>query len=657
MFPQVSVGKIYILEIMFFLYPEGYVMTFPIDLSSYTPLTFSPAQKGLSDEQRDALLKNINLVRDAIVFFTALANTKGLGGHTGGAYDIVPELLIVDGFIRGSESCYPVFFDEAGHRVAAQYIMAALNGHNTIESLLHYREFGQGLYGHPERNEKNGIFFSSGRLGHLWSYVNGIAEANPEKTVFMFGSDGSQQEGDDAEAARYAVARNLNIILLIDDNDVTIAGHPTEYMQGYDVCATLEGHRVPVRECAGEDVDTLFTHIQEALVGQGPAAVVCKRLMAVGVPGIEGLSKGHDVVPVDMAVEYLKSRGHAAAVAMLELGTAKQAKPVFLGSSAETGKNRDAFGKIVCEILEGIDDPQADVLVVDSDLEGSCGLHHIRKKFPQVYVHGGIMERNNFSVAAGFGAERGKQGIFGTFSAFQEMIISEITMARLNNANVLAHFSHSGVDDMADNTCHFGINNFFADNGLVEHDTTRLYFPADPLQLDAILKTVFHDPGLRFIYSTRSATPFILNTAGEKLYGKGYTFRPDKDEVVREGSAGYIISYGEMLYRCLHVVEELNQEGVHVGLINKPVLNIVDEEMLARVGSSPAVLVVETQNVKTGLGSRLGSQLLERGLTPAYGCMGTWKDGAGGLSEQIPYQGMGLDDIKKKVLGLMKNPG
>jgi hypothetical protein len=39
-----------------------------------------------------------------------------------------------------------------------------------------------------------------------------------------------------------------------------------------------------------------------------------------------------------------------------------------------------------------------------------------------------------------------------TFSAFSEMILSELTMARLNFANVLTHFSHSGVDEMADNT-------------------------------------------------------------------------------------------------------------------------------------------------------------------------------------------------------------
>ena len=35
--------------------------------------------------------------------------------------------------------------------------------------------------------------FSSGRLGHVWPFVNGVALANKDKTVFMLGSDGSQQ--------------------------------------------------------------------------------------------------------------------------------------------------------------------------------------------------------------------------------------------------------------------------------------------------------------------------------------------------------------------------------------------------------------------------------------------------------------------------------
>ncbi len=627
-------------------------MVFPIELDKYTPLQFDIKQTKLTEEQFRALTNNIQLVRDCLVFFTALANVKGLGGHTGGAFDIVPEVLIVDGFMKGSSTIHPVYFDEAGHRVAIQYVMAVLNGYKKPEALLHYREYGHGLYGHPERDENNGIFFSSGRLGHLWSYVNGVAEADKSKTVVMFGSDGSQMEGDNAEAARYAVARKLSVKLLIDDNDVTIAGHPSNYMKGYDVARTLAGQGLAVNVGNGEDLNTLFARIQGALVADGPVALVNKRPMAVGVPGIEGSPKGHDVIGVNLAVDYLTARGRSAAVELLQNYPVQKVKESYLGSTPETGKVRDDFGKVICELIDSMEDPATKVLVVDSDLEGSCGLHHIRKNHPEVYVHGGIMERNNYSVAAGFGAEAGRQGIFGTFSAFLEMVVSEITMARLNHANVLAHFSHSGIDDMADNTCHFGINNFFADNAVAEGDVTRLYFPADTLQLRAMLPAIFNDRGLRFLFSTRSATPFLLTESGEKFFGTEYVFRPGKDESIRDGKDGYIVSYGEMTYRCLDAVLQLRQQGMDVGLINKPTLNVIDEEMLAKVGSSPFVLVVESQNSKTGLGIRFGTWLLQRGLHPKYGYLGTSKIGQGGIAEQLPHQGLAVADIMKKVLAL-----
>jgi transketolase C-terminal domain/subunit len=234
------------------------------------------------------------------------------------------------------------------------------------------------------------------------------------------------------------------------------------------------------------------------------------------------------------------------------------------------------------------------------------------------------------------------------------MIISEQTMARLNDANCICHFSHAGVDDMADNTCHFGINNFFADNGLPEDDNTRLYFPADSNQMQAVLKTVFNDEGLRFVFSTRSATPFILDEDGQPRFAGDYTFMSGKDEVIREGDQGVIVSYGEMLYRCLDVVETLRADGIRVSLINKPTLNVVDETMMDQLVKSPFVMVVETQNIKTGLGARFGTWLLERGFNARYARMGTSREGRGGLSEQIPYQGLDPDSIRERVMVLLK---
>src|SRR4051794_419982 len=190
---------------------------FPIDLKSLKPLKLDPGKPSLTDEQRAALQYNIQLARDAIVFFTALAGAKGLAGHTGGAYDTVPEVMIVRAFIANGAPIVPIIYDEAGHRVATQYLLSVLEGAMPAERLLHYREYDSGLPGHPEKLLTPGIAFSSGRLGHLWAFCNGVAMANPGKAVVLLGSDGSQMEGDDAEAARLAVAKGLNIKVLIDD--------------------------------------------------------------------------------------------------------------------------------------------------------------------------------------------------------------------------------------------------------------------------------------------------------------------------------------------------------------------------------------------------------------------------------------------------------
>jgi transketolase C-terminal domain/subunit len=233
------------------------------------------------------------------------------------------------------------------------------------------------------------------------------------------------------------------------------------------------------------------------------------------------------------------------------------------------------------------------------------------------------------------------------------MCVSEITMARLNKSNLLCHFSHAGIDDMADNTCHFGINNMYADNGLEDGYETRLYFPADAHQMTACVNKVFHDPGMRFIFSTRSKVPMILDDAGKEYFGGDYTFTPGKDEVIREGDAGYIVSFGDALYRSLDAVERLRQEGINVGLINKSTLNLIDEEMMTKIGQAPFVLVVESFNRRTGLGSRFGSWLLERGLTPKYAYLGVHEEGCGGLWEQFSYQGIDPEGIMSHVKGLI----
>jgi len=632
---------------------------FPIDLKQLRPLQLDPSRGALTDAQKTDLRHNIQLCRDAIVFFTALAGAKGLSGHTGGAYDTVPEVMIIRGFIANGAPIVPVFYDEAGHRVATQYLLAVLDGAMPAERLLHYREFDSGLPGHPEKQLTPGVHFSSGRLGHLWAFCNGVAMANPDKAVVLLGSDGSQMEGDDAEAARLAVAHQLNIKILVDDNNVTIAGHPQQYMPGYDLSRTLAGYGLTLSTTMGEDLDALYTDLARVFSDTRPQAVVIKRPMAAGIPGAEGSPSAHEVLKAETAIRYLEAHGQAEAIAVLKAAQPEKC-PLSYRGSAGVGKNRDDFGKILNGILDQMSPAQriASVRVFDNDLEGSCGLHHVRKEHPEVFIRGGIMERGNYSAAAGFGSQPGKQGIFATFSAFLEMCVSEITMARLNFANVLAHFSHSGVDDMADNTCHFGINSMFADGGVTPvhgEDTTRLYFPADRHQFAACVQRIFNDPGLRFLFTTRAPVPDILDAAGKPLYA-GKPFEPGKDSIVRAAppGGGYIVAVGETVYRALDALITLAEQGIKLGLVNKSTLNVSDPEMMARLAQAPFVLVTEGWNVRTGLGSRFGSELLRAGFKGRYDHLGTHREGCGGLWQQMGHQGLDPAGIARAVKALVE---
>ncbi|MCA9067136.1 MAG: transketolase, partial [Planctomycetaceae bacterium] len=168
-------------------------------------------------------------------------------------------------------------------------------------------------------------------------------------------------------------------------------------------------------------------------------------------------------------------------------------------------------------------------------------------------------------------------------------------------------------------------------------------------------KRIYGDEGLRFIFSTRSGVPDLLNENGGKLFGEGYTFTPGKDDVVREGTAGYIVSFGETVYRALDAVIRLKEAGHDVGLICKSTLNVYDEEMMKKLAASPAVLVAESFNVSTGLGSRFGTELLKRGFRGSYNNIGTNREGSGGLWQQMGYQGIDADGIMAAMKALVQS--
>jgi transketolase C-terminal domain/subunit len=90
-----------------------------------------------------------------------------------------------------------------------------------------------------------------------------------------------------------------------------------------------------------------------------------------------------------------------------------------------------------------------------------------------------------------------------------------------------------------------------------------------------------------------------------------------------------------------------------VGLVNKSTLNVYDEAMMQRLAGAPFILVAEGWNVKTGLGSRFGTELLKRGFKGRYANIGVHREGSGGLWQQIGYQGLDSAGIAEAIRALV----
>ena len=104
-----------------------------------------------------------------------------------------------------------------------------------------------------------------------------------------------------------------------------------------------------------------------------------------------------------------------------------------------------------------------------------------------------------------------------------------------------------------------------------------------------------------------------------------------------------------MLYRCLDAVTQLKEQGIDIGLINKPTLNAIDETMIKKVGASKLVAFVESQNEKSGFGNNYAKALLQHNLTPKFLHLAAIKPGQGGIWEQIPHQELDPASIVKKI--------
>lgn len=149
------------------------------------------------------------------------------------------------------------FILSKGHAALGLYVVLNAAGHISDEELATFYKDGTKLPAHPAPNAFPEIPFATGSLGHGFPIGNGIAKANQlaqnDLRTFVLMSDGETNEGTTWEAAHFAVAHQLeNLIILIDKNNI----------QGFDKTEKVLGETANAEKfkLIGFDVEEIDGH-------------------------------------------------------------------------------------------------------------------------------------------------------------------------------------------------------------------------------------------------------------------------------------------------------------------------------------------------------------------------------------------------------------
>ena len=197
-----------------------------------------------------------------------------------------------------------------GHGSMLIYSLLHLTGFSlSMDDIKNFRQLHSKTAGHPEYGYADGIETTTGPLGQ--GITNAVGMAIAERTLaaqfnkpgheivdhntFVFMGDGCLMEGLSHESCALAGTLGLGkLIAFWDDNDISIDGHITDWMEK-DVGGRFESYGWHViRNVDGHDADAINAAIVAAKAETAkPSLICCKTTIGFGSPNLAGTHDCH----------------------------------------------------------------------------------------------------------------------------------------------------------------------------------------------------------------------------------------------------------------------------------------------------------------------------------------------------------------------------
>jgi 1-deoxy-D-xylulose-5-phosphate synthase len=542
------------------------------------------------------------------------------GGHLGSGLGVV-ELTVAIHYVFDTPEDRLIW--DVGHQAYPHKIITGRR--DRIRTLRQ----GGGLSGFTKRSESDFDPFGAAHSSTSISAGLGFAIANklndrPGKAIAVIG-DGAMSAGMAYEAMNNAEAAGNRLIVILNDNDMSIAP-PVGGLSGYLARLVSSAQFLGLRELAKKFARILPEPLHRAAKKTDEFA----RGMAMGGTLFEELGfyyvgpiDGHDLdqlVPVlqnvrDAAegpclvhVVTQKGKGYAPAEASADKYHGVQKFNVVTGEQAKGAAGPPSYQNVFGETLAKLADTDPRICAITAAMPSGTGVDKFAKAHPERAFDVGIAEQHGVTFAAGLAAQ-GMRPFCAIYSTFLQRAYDQVVHdVAIQNLPVRFAIDRAGLVG-ADGATHAGS---FDITYLATLPNFVVMAAADEAELVHMTYTAaMHDSGpIAFRYPRGAGVGVEMPQTPEQLaIGKG--------RIVREGTKIALLSLGTRLAESLKAAAQLEAKGLSTTVADLRFAKPLDSELIRRLMATHEVVVTIEEGAIGGLGAHVLTLASDEGLTDA----------------------------------------
>ena len=538
------------------------------------------------------------------------------GGHLGAGLGVV-ELTVALHYVFDTPSDRLVW--DVGHQAYPHKILTGRR--DRIRTLRQ----GGGLSGFTKRSESAYDPFGAAHSSTSISAGLGMAVARDldgrRNNVVAVIGDGAMSAGMAYEAMNNAGAMHSRLIVILNDNDMSIAP-PVGAMSSYLARLVSGGAYRGLRETAKQLAKKLpkffyekAARAEEYARGFWTGGTMFEELGFYYVGPIDGHNLDHllpvlknvrdtETGPILVHVVTKKGKGYAPAEASADKYHGVVTFDMVTGAQSKPKANAPTYTKVFGESLIREARKDDKIVAITAAMPSGTGLDLFGKEFPARTFDVGIAEQHAVTFAAGLATEGYKPfcAIYSTFlQRAYDQVVHDVAIQKLPVRFALDRAGLVG----ADGPTHAGSFDIAYLGCLPDFVVMAA---ADEAELVHMVATAaaYDDGPIAFRYPRGEGVGVDMPEVGLPLaIGRG--------RVLREGSRVAILSLGTRLGEALTAAEDLEARGLSTTVADARFAKPLDEELVLRLAREHEVLVTVEEGSIGGFGSSIFQLLAERG--------------------------------------------